>query len=98
MITNSSNYDEHGFDVNVNMGGHALMASATCLLSVYDELVGFYELASVPVEMNRYMTVTTFEDIHVQYVGEEFCTLKAFLWSNLNSLKPLTTATEKVLL
>ena len=68
------------------------------MLSVYDELGGFNELDSVPVEMNRYMTATTFEDVNVQYVGEEFCKLKAFLWSNLNSLKPLTTATEKVLI
>ncbi len=28
MITNSSNYDEHGFDHSVNAGGNALMASA----------------------------------------------------------------------
>lgn len=28
MITNSSNYDEHGFDHGVNAGGNALMASA----------------------------------------------------------------------
>ena len=87
-----------GDDINVTIISKTPGASATCLLSVYDELGGFNELASVPVEMNRYMTVATFEDIDIQYVGEEYCTLKTFLWSNLNSLKPLTTATEKVLI
>ncbi len=87
-----------GDDINVTIVSKIPGASATCLLSVYDELGGFNELSSVPVEMNRYMTVATFEDVNVQYVGEEYCTLKTFLWSNLNSLKPLTTATEKVLI
>lgn len=87
-----------GDDINVTIISKTPGATATCLLSVYDELGGFNELASVPVEMNRYMTVATFEDIDIQYVGEEYCTLKAFLWSDLNSLKPLTTATEKVLM
>jgi len=87
-----------GDDINVTIISKTPGASATCLLSVYDELGGFNELASVPIEMNRYMTLATFEDIDIQYVGEEYCTLKTFLWSNLNSLKPLTTATEKVLI
>ena len=67
------------------------------VLSVYDELGGFNELASAPIKMNRYMTIASFEDIDIQYVGEEYCTIKAFLWSNLNSLKPLTLSTEKIL-
>ena len=87
-----------GDDINVTIISKTPGASATCLLSVYDELGGFNELASVSVDMNRYMTVTTFEDINVQYVGEEFCTLKAFLWGNIQTLKPITKLAEKVLI
>ncbi len=87
-----------GDDVCVTIVARTPGDSATCLLAVYDETGKLDSIRPVLVDMNSYMIVATVNDINIQYVGEEFCTLKAFLWSNLNSLKPLTTATEKVLI
>ena len=52
----------------------------------------------MPISVDRYMNVLTFEDINIQYVGEDFCTLKAFLWDSDDSLKPLAPRAEKVLI
>lgn len=87
-----------GDEISVTIVSKTPGTPVTCLLSVYNELSGFDSLASVSVETNRYMTAITFEDVDVQYAGEEYCSLKAFLWSQSDFLQPLATATEKVLM
>ena len=70
---------------------------AICLLSVSNESGVLDNVSSLSVDMSRYMNVVTFEDMNIQYVGEEYCELKAFLWSNTKSAKPLAIATEQFL-
>ena len=67
---------------------------AKCLISVYNESGIVDNLSSSVIEMNTYMNAVTFKNVNVQYAGEEYCFLKAFLWSDSKPMRPLTKATE----
>jgi len=87
-----------GDDIAVTVVSQNPETSVCCALSVYNELGGFSSLSIMSVELEKCMNVVTFEDVDVQYVGEEFCTLKAFLLSDADSMKPLAAASETVLI
>ena len=38
-----------------------------------------------------------FEDVNVQYVGEMYCTLKAFWWNGTTKMKPLAPVNEIIM-
>lgn len=91
----TNNYS--GDDINVTIISQKPGDHANCVMSVYNESEVLDNLSALPVDMNRYLNVVTFEDVNIQYVGEEYCVLKAFLWSDSKVVKPLTTAAEKLL-
>ena len=86
-----------GDDISVTVISKNPGSQANCILSVYNESNVLDNLNVVSVDMNTYMNVVTFEDVNIQYAGEESCVLRAFLWSDSNGVKPLATSTEKFL-
>ena len=99
-LKNADYYDEtnnySGDDINVTVISRTPGNTGICMLSVYDESGRFSSVSSLPISINRYMNIVTFEDINIQYIGEEYCILKTFLWNSTNSLIPLTSSSERI--
>ncbi len=70
---------------------------AMCMLSVYKENASMDSCAMQKTELGRYMNVLTFEDVAIQYVGEEYCEIKAFLWEDSDLMKPLAPSSGRIL-
>lgn len=71
--------------------------NASCILSVYDDNGIMNDLQIKDVNMTNRIGRLTFEDVNVQYAGEEFCKVKAFLWDNTTSMRPIALSAEQLL-
>lgn len=86
-----------GDDVEVTLITNTPGKEQVCMLAVYNEEDKLSSVVMQNVSLNDYLTTITFEDVRIQYAGEEACQIKVFLCAADGSLAPVTQCTYKVL-
>ena len=86
-----------GDDIPVTLITRKPGEASKCVLAVYSESNTLDNLQIVDVTTTKYMNNILFEDVNVQYVGEMYCTLKAFWWNGTTKMKPLAPVNEIIM-
>ena len=86
-----------GDDIRVTIATPTPDEDVVCLLVVYNENGALDNVSVEKVSLEQYQTDLFFQDVNIQYVGEEFCQIKVFLCAADGSLVPLAQCTNTLL-
>ncbi len=81
-----------GDTINVVIASRGNKETVKCVLSVNGDSGKPDSITISTNELTNYMNVVSFEDINVQFVGDYYCTLKAFVFDASDKLVPASAS------